>query len=253
MRLLIKLASTKDAAYDLKYYHKLRGFLYGLQKGSEMFNKHVEKGYKFFSFSNIFPPVDMKRGDSRTLIISSPYKDFIYYLRGRLEEMKDMRRKMNIGEMQFDIGSMKTFRPSIQRSMRLQSGTPIIIRIPKYKYAEYGLKSEKPYLCWKPGIDFNIFLKQLTENILKKYNAFHNSSLSLPIFQSFKLNKRELCLHHVEKGKEIRSIGTSWSFEFHNLTHEQMNVIELGMETGFGELNSSGFGFINEVRDKNAA
>ena len=38
MRLLIKLKSLKSAAYDLKYYHKLRGFLYGLQKSSKYFN-----------------------------------------------------------------------------------------------------------------------------------------------------------------------------------------------------------------------
>src|SRR3989338_411239 len=83
MRLLIKLKSLKSAAYDLKYYHKLRGFLYGLQKSSKYFNKHGNMGYKFYSFSNILPPKDIKAGDIRTLIVSSPDSDFIKWLYGQ--------------------------------------------------------------------------------------------------------------------------------------------------------------------------
>ena len=250
MRLLLSLRSAKDAEYDLKYFHKLREFLYGLQKDSETFNKHVEKGYKFFSFSNIFPALNMKQGESRTLIISSPHKDFIYYLRGRIEEIKDLRKPVNIGEMQFEIKNVKTFNLSVRRHMKIQTGTPIIIRIPKLRYSEYGIKSERPYEYWRPNMDFKAFLKQLTENILKKYNGFYGCKANVPIFQSFKLKKKAVCLHHIERGREVMSIGTLWDFEFHNLTSEQMKIIELGMESGFGELNGSGFGFMNEVRGK---
>ena len=62
MRLLVTLTSEKNCTYDKRYYHKLHGFLYELQRDSQLFNRHVLEGYKFFSYSNIFPAVDMKHG-----------------------------------------------------------------------------------------------------------------------------------------------------------------------------------------------
>ena len=105
MRLLIKLKALKYCSYDKKYYSKLRGFLYALQKDSRYFNRHNNEGYKFYSFSNLIPPLDVKKGEIRTLIVSSPDKDFIRWLYGKVSEMSHSTAPINIGEMQFDIES----------------------------------------------------------------------------------------------------------------------------------------------------
>ena len=105
MRVLVTFRSLKDCAYDLKYYHKVRGFLYSLQKDSSYFNKHDNTGHKFYSFSNFIPPIKMRKGDIRTLIVSSPDKDFIRWLYGKVSEMSHSTAPINIGEMQFDIES----------------------------------------------------------------------------------------------------------------------------------------------------
>lgn len=167
MRLLIKLRSLKNAAYDLKYYHKLRGFLYELQKNSKYFNKHDNTGYKLYSFSNLLPPKHMKEGDIRTLIISSPDSDFIKWLYGQFSLMSHSPKPINIGEMQFEM----------------------------FKF------------------------------------------------------KKPVCVHRIENGIEIKTVGSLWEFKFNHLESEQKRILQLGLESGLGELNSSGFGFMNVVKD----
>jgi CRISPR-associated endoribonuclease Cas6 len=245
MRLLITLRSLKACAYDLKYHHKLRGFLYGLQKGSAAFNRHVLEGYKYFCFSNIFPVKDMRHGDQRTLIVSCPNADWIDWLRGRLERYRDSNKAIEIGEMQFSIEGFKTLTPRIGKSTRLITGTPVILRIPKEKYGGYGITSTRPFEYWKPQYDFSAFLKQLSGNLLKKYNLYFNEKLKeLPVFEEFQF-KKEVAVHRIENGVEIPTVGTLWEFGFSHMNNQQRKVLELGLESGFGELNASGFGFVN--------
>ncbi len=71
MRLLIKVKNAKEQGYDLKYYHKLQGFIYNLIKDTEYGELHNHEGYKFFSFSNIFP-MKTGKGDDRNLMLASP-------------------------------------------------------------------------------------------------------------------------------------------------------------------------------------
>ncbi|MEM5813402.1 MAG: CRISPR-associated endoribonuclease Cas6, partial [Candidatus Aenigmatarchaeota archaeon] len=72
MRILLKLISEKNCEYDLKYFHKLQGFIYSLLKETPYSFLHDKKQYKYFCFSNIFPIGEIKISDIRNLIISSP-------------------------------------------------------------------------------------------------------------------------------------------------------------------------------------
>jgi len=47
MRLLVKLRAMKDQAYDLKYHHKLQGFIYGLLDGTPHVKLHDKRGDTF--------------------------------------------------------------------------------------------------------------------------------------------------------------------------------------------------------------
>ena len=77
MRLILKLYAKNDQIDVSKDYHKLQGVVYKLIKNSNQGYIHNKYGYKFFCFSNIFPPGDMKAGDLRNFIISSPNKNLI--------------------------------------------------------------------------------------------------------------------------------------------------------------------------------
>lgn len=83
MKMLLRLEAIKNCEYDLKYFHKLQGFVYSLLKETEYGTLHDKKGYKFFCFSNIFPIGDIKSGDIRNLLISSPDNLFIKFLEGK--------------------------------------------------------------------------------------------------------------------------------------------------------------------------
>ena len=247
MRLLISFRSLKYCSYDLRYYHKLRGFLYDLQRDSKAFNRHVLEGYKFFAYSNIFPAIDMKPGDFRTLIVSCPNKDWIDWLRGRLERYKDSGKLVEIGEMQFRIEKLQTLLPHVEKSVKIITGTPVVLRIPQEKYNTYGITSERSYEYWKPQYDFNAFLKQLSDNLVKKYNLYYNENVKeISLFEQFQF-KKEVCVHRIEDGVEIPTIGTLWEIRFDHLDEQKRKILQLGLESGFGELNSSGFGFVNKV------
>src|SRR5690242_7040108 len=103
MRLLIKLEATENAPYEMQYHYHLQGFIYNLLKGNKYDQMHDMGGNKFFSFSNIFPVNSLRQYDYRTLIISSPDKEFITYMYEMLQLLLDRGTIIKIGTMKFKI------------------------------------------------------------------------------------------------------------------------------------------------------
>ncbi|MFZ8830420.1 MAG: CRISPR-associated endoribonuclease Cas6 [Candidatus Aenigmatarchaeota archaeon] len=64
------------------------------------------------------------------------------------------------------------------------------------------------------------------------------------IFEIFKFRK-EVAIPLIINVKEQIVIGSTWSFHFTYLTKEQKEILEFGIDCGFGERNSLGFGFVN--------
>jgi CRISPR-associated endoribonuclease Cas6 len=247
MRLLLELTSTKDCEYDLKYYHKLQGFIYSLLRDTPYSVLHDKKGYKFFCFSNIFPvPEDgkIKRGDKKNLLISSPDKLFINFLEEKVKE----RKEINIGEMQFELNNVKRLKVKLKKNFKIITATPIVIRIPEKNYEKYKIPMEfrkKRYVYWRSMYSFEVFVKQLEENLIKKYNEFYKTNFSIDrIFEIFKFRK-EVAIPLIINGREQIVIGSTWSFRFTYLTKEQKKILEFGVDSGFGERNSLGFWFVN--------
>ncbi|MBI5390465.1 CRISPR-associated endoribonuclease Cas6 [Candidatus Woesearchaeota archaeon] len=246
MRLLITVESMKDCSH-VHCYGKMRGFVYSLQKESPAFNKHNASGYKLFTFSNIFPAQDVKSGETRYFQISSPLKDLMYYLKGRLGEMQEKKIVLNIGEYQFLITSVRSLHPVVTSSCELITGTPIVLRIPNQRYEEYGISSLRSYEYWRPDYDFSIFVKQLTDNLIKKHKQFSGKVSRLrQLFEEFTF-KKSVSVVVAEEGRNIPVIGSVWKFRFHHMEEEQQRILQLGLDAGFGEMNSSGFGFMNKV------
>lgn len=247
MRLLVKLRSLKDQAYDLQYHHKLQGFIYRLLDETPYVKLHDRRGYKFFCFSNIFPPEDVKAGAMRSLLISSPDVGMINALENRLGGFQEEGEPVNVGELSFRVDSISRLEPKIGRFCTLITGTPIVIRIPRENYEKYGIKPPKDYDCvyWGKRYSFEAFIKQLEDNLFKKYNDFHGGSLGeFPLFEQF-MFKKQVCNHVVLGGKEVKVFGSIWEFAFSYLRAEQQKMLEFGLDAGFGELNSMGFGFMN--------
>ncbi|MEM4625772.1 MAG: CRISPR-associated endoribonuclease Cas6 [Candidatus Aenigmatarchaeota archaeon] len=250
MRILLRLEALKNCIYDMKYFHKLQGFIYRLLKETEYRVLHDKKGYKFFCFSNIFPIGDMKVGDKRNLIISSPDVLFIKFLAEKIEELKNMKKPINIGEMLFEIEDFLILKTKLEKSTRIVSATPIVIRIPERNYDKYGIPKKfrkKRFVYWRPTYPFEAFVKQLEENLFKKYNEFYKTKIEeFQIFEQFKcIKEKPIVCNVIIDGKEQQIIGTLWEFIFSYLNKEQKKILEFGIDCGFGERNSLGFGFMN--------
>jgi len=252
MRILLRLKAVKSSAYDLKYFNKLQGVIYNLLRDTEYGILHNKSGYKFFCFSNIFPVGDMKSGDVRNLLISSPDKLFIKFLKDKLNELSNDNKLLNIGEMQFKVEAISLIKPKLRRGCRLISATPIIIRIPEKNYEKYGIPEKfrkKRYVYWRKEYSFEAFVKQLEENLIKKYNEFYKTNFQIErIFEIFKFRKGPIINHVIIDGKEQILVGSLWEFLFSYLSKEQKKILEFGIDCGFGERNSLGFGFINVMK-----
>lgn len=242
-RLILELESLTDCAYDLRYHSKLQGFVYSLLKGGEYEHLHDAPGYKFFCFSNLYPPFDMKKGDRRRLAISSPRENLVKAFASSLLK----REEINIGNMSFAPRGLKITSPRVKRRVSLVTRTPIVIRIPRHSYARYGIQSTHSYVYWRPNLAFEAFLRQLEDNLIKKYKAFHGSEIEeerfLPLFQQF-IFKKHVCNHVIIENREIMVFASLWEFRFSHLSKEQRALLQLGYDTGFGERNSLGFGFM---------
>lgn len=262
MRLLIRLRSLENSKYEMQYHYHLQGFIYNLLKDSKYSYLHDKEGYKFFCFSNIFPAYDLKRGDSRTLIISSPSEDFIEYLSASLDHSYKKPVSITIGSMKFEIYGIEKFHSQIpmKSSFTLITGTPIIIRIRKEKYEDFGGKLDTQYdeVYWRSDHPFDLFIQQIESNISKKYyeythlrgydtkNEIYNLSDSkTPFIQRFKF-KKQISTRVYMKGHNHVVIGTLWEFMF-NL-HSNKQLIQFALDSGLGERNSLGFGFMNIQR-----
>lgn len=202
------------------YHHKLQGFVYGLLRDSGFGMLHDKKGYKFFCFSNIFPITDMmKAGEAFKLIISSPNEELITSLEGAIEKILadgNMRRAVNIGEWSFKLVNFKKLDTKLKRNdLRVLTATPVIIRIPERNYERYAIPEEERnprYVYWRPKYSFEAFLKQLSENLIKKFNDFYGTRIGeYELFEQF-VFRRDTATKVVIDGREYVMVGSMWEF-----------------------------------------
>ncbi len=257
MRLLVRLRCTEDGPYEMQYHYHLQGFIYRLLEGSKYHYVHDKEGYKFFCFSNVFPAYDLKAGDVRTLIISSPDSEFIEYLKGVLN--KPWNVDVKVGSMKFKIDGVDKLdvRLPANSPFTLITGTPITIRIPREKYKTYGAepKGSYEYVYWRSDQPIDLFVSQIENNLTKKYaeyfrlgngnNVTERSEREIPrlfLFQKFKF-KKQISTRVLMKGFDQVVIGTVWEFEFN--VDANRDMIQFALDAGLGERNSMGFGFMN--------
>jgi len=236
--------------YNLAYHRDLQGLIYRFLRDSEFKMLHDKKGCKYFSFSNLIPPTRMiDEGSSKSLIVASPDRVFIETLLHGMDEI--VSREVKVGEMAFRVEATEVFSQDLPRDalgeFTLTSGTPIVVRIPQTRLSEYGITPRQPYkyVYWRKEHAPTAFMKQLEENLVKKYNKYYDSELEpTQIFEQLQF-KKQVAVPLRMKGEESIIIGTLWDFHFAPLDDLRRNLLQFGLDAGFGEMNSLGFGFIN--------
>jgi len=249
LRLVLTLRSTRASPYDLCYHHNLQAFVYSLIRRAGYFDLHDRPGCKFFCFSNLIPPGRrIDAGSKKTLVVSSPDSEMIASLRDEAKRMD--KGEIKIGGMAFRLERSKTVETGIPEGFgefTLDSGTPIVVRIPRYRLKEYGITPARDYdyVYWRKEHTPTPFIKQLEENLVKKFNEYSGTVTDeTPIFEKVKFVKQVAVPLRMQE-RETTVIGTLWEFDFQALDGQRRSLLEFGFEAGLGEMNSMGFGFMN--------
>jgi CRISPR-associated endoribonuclease Cas6 len=233
-------------------------------RGSVYDQVHDKEGYKFFCFSNIFPAKDLEKNDVRTLIISSPDPEFIRYLYEILNVRLKRLNELKVGTMKFKVDSMQELSTKTpdNSSFSLVTGTPIIVRIHKEKYMAYDFERIKKYdyVYWRSEHPTDLLINQLRDNIWKKYIQYHQERYvrygeanaqnynNNPIFSDFRF-KKQISTRLLINGQSQIVIGTVCEFVFSSNGNNK-DIIEFAIDSGLGERNSLGFGFMNLIIKK---
>ena len=211
---------------------------------------HDLTNYKFFCFSNIFPPSIVKSGQLRHLLISSPNLHLMKSILSHIKENLIDKKVINIGEQQYRLKSSELFVIKIiGKRCIVRTSTPISIRIPEKAYDRYNINKKdrkKKFLYWRSNLPSDIFLTSIENNMKSKYKFFFNKSIDnrKPIIQSFTLLK-EVVVHIPLESHTLKIPASFWKFYFEDLDNESRGLLEFILDTGIGERNSVGLGFLN--------
>ena len=245
MRIILKLRSSTTFSINFEYHSKIQGFLYSILKNTSFEYLHDKKGYKFFSFSNIFK--DKSDVNLFNLIISSPSCKLIREIAYHLQKIKENNIPLEIGNI-FELKSFKILNYNLSFPIKIITATPIIIRIPLKRFSEYS-ENSTPYnmIYWRDSHPLDLFIEFLESNLKKKYYEFSNYPIKDRIFEQFTF-KKQVSTRILLENKFIPIIGSLWEFSF--FKHVDQDIQLFALDCGLGERNSMGFGFMNPIKEK---
>lgn len=246
MRCLVRLEADKDQAYDAAYHAQLQGAIYRLLEQSGHDDIHDLSPFKFLTFSNVFPPKDMEEGDSRTLLIASPNKPLIEDV---AEQIEDTQR-IEPGGRQFRVTDVSTFNINPEQQGTMITGTPIVVRLAPPAAEEYGIDPQDyDDVYWRLDHPSQAFIDAIEDNLAHKYETYYDREApERPYFTSY-TSRKQVSVPLQYEGQDIIVIGTTWELDYECRDRALFRLIKLAYDTGVGELNTSGFGFMNKVGD----
>ncbi len=240
MQVKIRFSSNKDILLPVHYNHIIQAFIYNnIDRDLAMFlhdNGYTSNGrvFKLFTFSRILNKGKIEGdrfnfGKKIDLIVSSPLDNFCKSIANsmllsedlllgqnkiRAEEIKILDNLVEVDEIK-----VKTLSGIVAYSTFLKPDNS--------KYTHYFMPEEK---------DFN---RIVSENLVKKYNAFYNTNLSFD-------NGIEII--SLEKPKQVLTYYKNFIIKCTDgkfLIKGDKRLLKLGLDAGFGSKNSQGFGCVS--------
>lgn len=252
MRLLARLRSTADAAYMNNYHHKLRGRLWQALKGTRFDDEHSTNDPVCFAYSNPFPPGDLKEGDERTLLVSSPHEDLLGHVARDFQD----NPALEIGSMLFEVQDLSALEPDVgEPGTRgtLETGTGVLVRIPEKHRKRYGIEGESPeeVTFWRPEHSMRPFKDALQANLQHKHDLLAPShhpgpeDRKTPLFDGYDLIKTYALPIPVTTEEERTFVVSKWRFDYTIQDNHHRRWLNLSLDAGLGGRNGLGFGFLN--------
>ena len=232
MRLLLKFHNSKNLNPFKIGKFEIQGFIYSLLKDSRFHYLHDTKGFKFFCFSNVF-----MSNNEYNLIVSSPNPKLIKTIYYKLKTIDILR----LGEDSYTLIEVNLINLP-KKFNYFKTSTPIVL-------FHNQIMNNHCYSFKNDNINYAWFFNRLKENALKKYNAFYDDEYYFeePLFDSFSF-KREVAIPFERYNHKFVLIGSLWDNLTCNINKSNRKFYEFIYESGLGEKNSTGMGFINNVR-----
>jgi len=150
MRIKISIIPKENFLFSEIRQDHIQGVIWNLLKDSEYSLLHDKPKFKYFCFSEIFPPTDFKEGVEKAFFISSPDKFLIKVLHKKFKELDEI--KLSCYSFEFKLS--KPF--DLKFKKRWITGSPIVLQVERNIY-------------WsKKYHPLDLFLRRLKENALKK-------------------------------------------------------------------------------------
>ncbi|MEM4755953.1 MAG: CRISPR-associated endoribonuclease Cas6 [Candidatus Woesearchaeota archaeon] len=235
MRLRIHLLSQHHVQYQEINQYFIQSWIWSLLQNTEFSKLHDQKYFKYFTFSNLFPVVDLTPNQTLTLLVASPDE----YLLQTLQEQMLHHPSFFLGQYSFLIKQTTLF--SVPLGRQWITATPLVLY--KDNYAN-------TYFSFYRDADIEFFLERIKENAVKKYVFYFNKKPHVPrhLFTEF-LFKRSVAKAFSKEGKPLVFLGTYGVFTLPQLQSENMELFyRFLLDCGLGEKNSLGFGFMNPIR-----
>ncbi|MBD3203019.1 CRISPR-associated endoribonuclease Cas6 [Candidatus Woesearchaeota archaeon] len=248
MRILLYLKANRTVIQDKitnsKYYSGMHGWIYGKLKNTDYADMYSKKGFKKFCFGNLYPIRNQKIEQDKEykVWISSPDEMFMINLLSNI----NIYEKINLGEFSFDLEKIEP-KPSkrIEDFFLLKSETITNVCLP----VDGNLKPKAITLTK----DNNKFKKQLSKNLIRKYNYFSKEDIEedFDLWNNVKIKEIPKSEHAIklnftkESDNWFDVIGARYKFNLGNINEKQKKIFQLCFDLGFGERNTFGFGFVN--------
>ena len=215
--------------------------IYSLLKDTEFGGMHNQPRFKFWCFSDLFPPSDFVNGEEKYLLISSPREEFIEVLYEKLDDFGEV----GLNGFKFDVSGVKKF--DLRVKNKFMTGSPIVL---------YKDKDKGEYMkFYDDDFDLLFFVQRLQDNAVKKYRVFYNEEPVLNGFIFDKIAPRvrkgrvDVYIRVAKKGKVFFVVGSAWKLlEKVRIRREERKFYKFIMDCGLGEKNSLGFGFLNPIK-----
>lgn len=258
MRILARLRARADTAYDHTYHHKLRGRLWSALRNTEYEQYHDADRPVGMTYSNPFPPRDMREDDERTLLIAAPQEQLL----ASVAEDLITDRELNVGEMPFHVEELTTVTPDVGEpgsTGTLETGTGLLVRIPPERAEEYDIERRGDQaIYWRPEHSMEPLRTQLENNLDRKHRLFCRDHLPGPsdteydLFDSYELIKTFAIPVTVSQGEQLEMVFSKWRFGYTICDDDHRRHLNLALDAGLGERNALGFGFVNVTEKADA-
>ncbi len=242
MRIKVDFVAEDGIPYGGTRKHDVQAFIYSLLMGTEYDRLHDGRGFKFFTFSNFFPGIDVRPGDRKSFVISSPDEGFIETLYEKLLPVE----RFYIGGKPLRIEAVKKFR--LRPTGRFITGSPVVVRS----------ITGRGFFTFHHENSLDHFIRAITENAVAKYTAFTGEPFQLdgPIFERMvpyvrKKGWIDVYVRVNIRGRYFDVPGSNWKLLQARITPDNRDFYAFLMDAGLGILNSLGFGFINPIKPGN--